>query len=357
MRCWILLNYFKSIKSYIEYLFVEKGLIKSEGNPIELEITAYALIQQWFRQKAMLLTILMLIMIMTVVFFWNAIVITIRPGQAGILFGRFSGTNIDHVYGEGLHLINPLDTLYIYEMRKQIAFHEFDVISIKGLTIHISLAIRYRPEYELLGILHQSIGPDYLDRVIIPQIESVMRKQLGNYTAEEIYTNEKGLLTQAILTALEEVGRNYVEVEDIIIRSINLPEDLVTSIEEKLQQEELMKSYEFRIQTAEKEAQRLEIEAKGINDYQKIIGESLTEAILLNKGIEATQALSLSKNAKIVVIGSGKNGLPIILGNDQAAKVASNEPSTKKNILAPARILLPTTTINTKTSESEDEKK
>jgi regulator of protease activity HflC (stomatin/prohibitin superfamily) len=337
---------------------VEKGLAKSDSNPIEVEVTAYALIQQWFRRKAMLLTILMLIVAMIVVFFWNSIVITIRPGQAGILFGRFSGTNIDHVYGEGLHVFNPLDTLYIYEMRKQIAFHEFDVISIKGLTIHISLAIRYRPEYELLGILHQSIGPDYLDRVIIPQIESVMRKQLGNYTAEEIYTNEKGLLTQAILTALEEVGRNYVEVEDIIIRSISLPPDLVKSIEEKLQQEEVLKSYEFRIQTADKEAQRLKIEAQGINNYQKIIGESLTEAILLNKGIEATQDLSRSNNAKIVVIGSGKNGLPIILGNDQASVSTNNKSSKdKEHTLAPAKILPSATTVDSKASALKDDKK
>ena len=319
---------------------VEKGLTKSDSTPIIVEATAYQLIQQWLRRKAMLFIILILVIIMTVVFFWNSIVITIKPGQAGILFGRFSGTNIDHVYGEGLHVFNPLDTLYIYEMRKQIAFHEFDIISIKGLTVHISLAVRYRPEYELLGILHQSIGPDYLDRVIIPQIESVMRKQLGNYSAEQIYTNEKGLLTQAILTALEEVGRNYVEVEDIIIRSISLPEEVVGSIEEKLQQEELMKSYVFRIRIAEEEAKRLKIEAQGINKNKKIIDKSLSEAILLNKGIEATQELSRSNNAKIVVIGSGKNGLPIILGNDQTTTVNSNKAlSDKKKTLAPAKIL------------------
>jgi len=308
----------------------------------DTDSTVYTSVRQWFRRKAMTLTILILISILILIFFWNSIVITIKPGEAGILFKRFSGTRIDQVYDEGLHIFNPLDTLYIYEVRKQIAFHEFDVISIKGLTIHISLAIRYRPEYELLGVLHQSIGPDYLDRVIIPQIESVMRKQLGNYTAEEIYTNEKGLLTQAILTALEEVGRNYVEVEDIIIRSITLPPDIVKSIEDKLQQEEVMKSYEFRILTAHEEAKRLKIEAKGIDDYQKIIGSSLSEAILLNKGIEATKGLSMSNNAKIVVIGSGKNGLPIILGSDQAAKVVTENqatPKDKKTLSPPNKII------------------
>ncbi len=263
--------------------------------------------------------VLALITALIFTFFFNRIIIRVESGQAAILFRLFSGTQIDHIYGEGLHIFSPLDTVYIYEVRKQVAFHEFDIISNKGLTIHLSLAVRYRPEYDLLGILHQRIGPDYLQRVILPQIESVMRKELGNYTAEQIYTNEAGLLTKAILTALEEVGRNYVEVEDIIIRSITLPPDIVAAIENKLQQEEFMKSYEFRTQTAEKEAARLKIEAEGIKTYHNIVNESLTESILRNKGIEATEKLAASPNAKVVIIGGGKDGLPIILNTDSAS--------------------------------------
>lgn len=272
--------------------------------------------RKWLRRKSPLLIILFLIGALIFTFFWNRIVITIESGEAGILFRRFSGTQIDKIYEEGLHIFSPLDTLYIYEVRKQVAYHEFDVISNKGLTVHLSLAIRFRPEYQLLGTLHQRIGPDYLNRVILPQIESVMRKSLGNYTAEQIYTNESGLLTNAILDALEEVGRNYVEVEDIIIRSISLPEKMVEAIEQKLQQEEFMKSYEFRMQTAQKEAERLQIEAGGIRDYHKIVNESLTESILRHKGIEATKELAASPNAKVVVIGSGKDGLPLILNTE-----------------------------------------
>ncbi len=273
-------------------------------------------LKQWLRRKSPLLIILSLISAIIFVFFWQRIVITIESGQAAILFKRFSGTEIDRIYEEGLHIFSPLDKVYIYEIRKQVAYHEFDVISNKGLSVHLSLAIRYRPEYELLGILHQSIGPDYLTRVILPQIESVMRKELGSYTAEQIYTNESGLLTSAILAALEEVGRNYVEVEDIIIRSITLPKELVIAIEDKLRQEEFMKSYEFRLQTAQKEAERLKVEAGGIKEYHQIVDESLTESILTHKGIEATQELAKSPNTKIVIIGGGKNGLPIILNTD-----------------------------------------
>ncbi len=287
-----------------------------------------SLFRQWLRRRLPLIIIVLLITTLIVTFFWQRIVITVNPGEAAILFRRFSGTEIDKIYEEGLHIFSPLDKVYIYEVRNQIALHDFNVISNKGLTVHLSLAIRYRPEYDLLGILHQQIGPDYLQRVIIPQIESVMRKQLGHYTAEQIYTNEAGLLTNAILTALDEVGRNYVEVEDIIIRSIDLPKDMVTAIEDKLKQEEFMKSYEFRMKTAEKEAERLKIEATGLRDYHSTINQALTEKTLRLKGIEATESLAKSSNAKIVIIGSGKDGLPIILNTDTGTPSSSTPAST-----------------------------
>ena len=298
-------------------------------------------IKQGFQRKFPLLVILLLITALVVTFFYDRIVITIESGEAAILFRRFSGTEIDKIYGEGLHVFSPLDVVHIYEVRNQVAYHEFDVITNKGLRVHLSLAIRYRPEYDLLGILHQRIGPDYLTRVILPQIESVMRKELGNYTAEEIYTNKAGLLTNAILTALEEVGRNYVEVEDIIIRSITLPAKIVTAIEHKLEQEEIMKSYEFRLQTAAKEAERLKIEGDGKKAYHQTLDESLSESILRYKGVEATEQLATSNNAKVVLIGSGRDGLPIILNTeptsfvqpppDNAAKIPETQTSAAAN--------------------------
>jgi Membrane protease subunits, stomatin/prohibitin homologs len=293
-------------------------------------ISAHARFKRWIRGKLPLVVVSTLITLLVVIFFFNRIVIIIHSGQAGVLYRMFGGgTETDTIYAEGIHIINPFNTMYLYEVRKQLARHEFDVITNKGLSIHLSLAVRYRPEYELLGILHQRIGSDYLNRVILPQIESVMRKQLGSYTAEQIYTNEEGLLTNAILSALDEVGRNYVEVEDIIIRSIALPPEIVTAIEDKLKQEEFMKSYEFRLQTAEKEAARLAVEAGGIKTYHDTINASLTEQILRNQGIKATEELAKSANAKVVVIGSGKDGLPIILGGDHG--VSTPAPTAPAN--------------------------
>ncbi len=286
--------------------------------------------KQWLKRNLPVIFIFCLLIALGVAVFWRLIVITVHSGEAAVLFERFSGTRVDKVYTEGLHIFNPIDIVQIYEIRKRIAFHDFDVISNKGLTVHLSLAIRYRPEVELLGLLHQQIGPNYLSRVILPQIESVMRKELGNYTAEQIYTNEAGLLTKAILKALDEVGRNYVEVDDIIIRSISLPPEIVHAIQDKLKQEEFMKSYEFRLQTAEQEAERKRIEARGVSDYHKIVDESLTETVLLHKGIDATEKLAQSDNAKVIVIGGDKDGLPLILNTGEYQAPTKQEKLQQK---------------------------
>lgn len=281
-----------------------------------------------FRKKP-LLTILLLVIAIIVVTFWNRIVITANVGEAGVLFRRFTGTEIDKIYKEGVHIISPLDIMTIYETRNQITLHEFDVLSVKGLRIHLAIAIRYRPQYDMLPTLHQRIGPDYLQRVVLPQIESVMRKQLGSYNADQIYTNENGLLNKAIVLAINEVGRNYVEVDDVIIRSLTLPQNIVKAIEDKLTQQEHLRSYEFRLQTATKEAQRKISEAKGIYEAQQIINKSLTPEVLAFEGIKATKELAKSQNAKIVVIGSGKNGLPLILGDKAFAPDDSTKPSNE----------------------------
>ncbi len=288
---------------------------------------------RWPRKKRHYLIIFLLILAILTVLLWHRIVITAYAGEAGVLFRRFSGTEIDVIYKEGVHIISPLDIMTVYETRNQIALHEFDVLSVKGLRIHLATAIRYRPRYDMLTTLHQQIGPDYLQRIVLPQIESVMRKQLGSYNADQIYTNENGLLNKAIVLAINEVGRNYVVVDDVIIRSLTLPDNIVKAIEDKLTQQEHLRSYEFRLKTATKEAQRKISEAKGINQAQHIIGESLTPEILAFEGIKATKELAKSQNAKIVVIGSGKNGLPLILGDNAfSTNPKSADPNINKQV-------------------------
>ena len=100
------------------------------------------------------------------------------------------------------------------------------------------------------------------------------------------------------------------------MRDVTLPPTIKDAIERKLRQEQEALEYEFRISKAQKEAERQIIEAQGKADANKILSASLTDKILQDKGIEATLELSKSGNSKVVVIGSGDSGLPIILGNN-----------------------------------------
>lgn len=269
----------------------------------------------WLRDKLPYLIVCTLILIIIVIYFWPRVFISIKPGEAGVLYRRFSGgTVIDRIYPERLHIVNPFNIMYIYDTRQQLVRHDMVALSNEGLPLSLFLAIRFKPEYDMLGILHQQVGPDYVNRIVVPQVESVLRRNIAENTAEDIYTNSGGVLTNIIVLAIEEVGRNFVEIEDIIIRSIELPDPVRESIEHKLVQEQILKTYDFRLETEAKEAERKRIEAEGITTYQSIISGTLSDQLIRWQGVQATLELSTSDNAKVVVVGGGEDGLPLILG-------------------------------------------
>lgn len=272
--------------------------------------------KRWAKEHAPHLIVGTLLLLLLLVVLWSRILIVVKPGQAGVLYRMLTtGTVTDHIYPEGLHILQPLNTMTIYDTRVQIVFHEFDVLTSSGLPIKLKLAVRYQPIYELLGVLHQQVGPDYANKIILPQIESVLRRNIGSYTPEDIYTNREGVLSKIITLALEEVGRKYIQVDDIIIRSVELPESVRKSIESKLVNEQQFLAYQFKLKAEQEEAKRKEIEAAGVDSYQKIISSSLTDKLIEWHGIQATLELAKSPNTKVVVVGSSKNGLPIILGD------------------------------------------
>jgi regulator of protease activity HflC (stomatin/prohibitin superfamily) len=276
----------------------------------------------WFKRKIPLLIVIILILLLLLVFFWNRIVITISSGEAGVLYQRlFGGTVTDYVYAEGIHLVLPWDTMYIYNVRIQTKLHDFEVLTNRGLPITLTLAIRYRPEYETVGILHQQVGPDYVNTIIVPQIESELRKQIGHYNPEDIYVNKENILSEIFVSALEELAQKYVKVNDVVIRAVTLPPEVKQAIENKLVEEQLHQAYVFKLKREEQEAERKRIEARGIRDYQEIISKTLNDRLIKWQGIQATLQLSESENAKVIVIGGGKDGLPII-GN---VPIESNE--------------------------------
>jgi regulator of protease activity HflC (stomatin/prohibitin superfamily) len=249
-----------------------------------------------------------------IVYFWSNIVITIHSGELGILYRRlFGGTVVDRVYGEGLKIVWPWNIMTVYNVRYQTTPHTLEVLTSKGLKITVSLSIRYRPETEVLGVLHQVVGPDYLQKIVIPEVEATLRTVLGRYDAEEIYTTKKGIVQQVVNESLEQVSQRFVKIDNVMITGVELPAKIKEAIETKLEEQQLAEAYEFKLERERKEAERKRIEAAGIRDYNTLIESSLSEKVLKWKGVEATRDLSKSENSKVVIIGGGKDGLPVIL--------------------------------------------
>jgi regulator of protease activity HflC (stomatin/prohibitin superfamily) len=244
--------------------------------------------------------------------------LTIDAGNKGVLFRKFGGgLDMDKQYGQGFHVIAPWNTMFIYDVRKQQAEESMDVLSSNGLSITVDVTVIYRPDESKLPQLHNLIGTDYFNKIIIPEVRSSVRKIIGRYTPEELYSSKREVVQTEIQNETNKVlASNYINLDAVLIRSVTLPPTIKAAIESKLKQEQESLEYEFRLQKEQKEAERKSIEAKGIQNFQKIISESISEKLLTWKGVEATQDLAKSPNTKIVVVGGGKNGLPLILNTD-----------------------------------------
>jgi prohibitin 1 len=245
--------------------------------------------------------------------------VNIDAGEAGVLWKRFAGGVVTDKppLGEGFHLVAPWNKVIIYEVRQQELTEKMKVLSSNGLDIQLEATAWFQPEADKLGKLHQTKGINYLDRVLKPAMRSAARSVVGRYTPEQIYSSKRDAIQQEILDETRKIVENqYIQLNDILVRDVTLPTAIKDAIERKLGQEQESLEYKFRIEKAQKEAQKQIIEAQGKADANRILSASLTDKILQDKGIEATLRLAQSPNAKVVIIGSGKDGMPIILGNN-----------------------------------------
>jgi regulator of protease activity HflC (stomatin/prohibitin superfamily) len=241
---------------------------------------------------------------------------TVDSGRAAVLWKFFGGTQPD-VFGEGVHLIAPWNRLTRYDVRTQDAKEMLHILANNGLSVSLETSIRYRPMRDELPKLHAEIGPGFYEVILAPVVRSEARKVGGRFSPEEIYASKREAVEQAIL---EEVRRavtgRHIDLEAILIRDVDLPDNIKTAINEKLEEEQKALKMEFTLNRERQEAERKRIEAQGIADFQRIVATGISEQLLRWKGIEATEKIAHSSNAKVVVIGSGKDGLPLILGGN-----------------------------------------
>lgn len=248
----------------------------------------------------------------------SSIFFTISATERAVIFYKFSGgLDKDNVIAPGFHMKAPWNELYIYPVNETSSDENMDVLDKNGLSIHVDMSVRYFPDPGKIGYIHEQFTSSFERVFVIPEVRSTVRQVMGRFTAEEIYSTKRAEVELAIKMETEKIlSANHVNATAVLIRSIVLPEQIKNAIESKLQQEQEALAYQFRLDKEKSEAERKRIAAEGESRANLIINSSLTSALLKMRGIEATLELSKSPNTKVVVVGSGGDGLPLILGNN-----------------------------------------
>jgi len=241
-------------------------------------------------------------------------VVIVPAGSVGVK--DFFGNVSDDVLSSGIHLVNPLYSIHKMSIRTEELKETANVPSREGLVMALEVSLLYSLRKDKAPQVFKTLGAEYVDVVVEPSLRSVVRGVTASYDAKALYTAEREHIATEIMThlvpVLEERG---VFAEKLLLRSIALPPILAGAIEKKLEAEQQSEQMKFVLQKESQEAERKRIEASGIAKYQEIVSKGISETLLRWKGIEATEKLSTSSNSKVVIIGSGKDGLPLILGS------------------------------------------
>lgn len=295
------------------------------------------------------------------------IVVTIEPGHSGVLWARFSGgtdtaekSNFQIVesedmnsaadgtvgsepanpvafsrpkYPEGTHFKWPWNRVYPYDIRLQALTTTFDALSSDGLSVSLTVAMRWMLVEQDLGALHKEIGPKYLDSMLLPTLSSIVRHELAEHTSLELFSSVRLEMQARVLARMKEdmtlkyrpqdARESYVVVEDVLFAGVVLPPSVANAINDKMIAQQRSDAYRYRLSSERQESERKAIEADGIRAFQATVNSSISPGYLQWKGIDATLELAKSNNAKVVVIGGGKDGMPIILGG-----LDNNNPPT-----------------------------
>jgi regulator of protease activity HflC (stomatin/prohibitin superfamily) len=299
------------------------------------------------------LSIVLMVTLLVGVVLWPYMVVTVPSGHVAVLWYRFPGfdaycwcltdrgtvLNPRELREEGLHVIAPWNRLFIYDLRLQSISETYHAISKDGVSVIAQINTRYQLLHNSVGVLHKFIGPEYFLTILSPEIGAEARQVIARYTAQEVYTSRDKIQqdirdeAQKILAdklnklvqpaAMDESGPQHYDdflassilVLDTLVLGMDLPASIVAAINRQTEQFYMIQEYKFRVEREAEESRRKMIEANGIAAFQRTVSQGISDSYLRWQGINATLALAQSSNAKIVIIGSGKDGLPIILGN------------------------------------------
>lgn len=257
----------------------------------------------------------------------TACVKQIDAGEVGVkvLFGSVQSD----VLNSGLHIVNPLLDIRKMDVKTQnytmSGVHDegnktgddaIRVLASDGLEVTIDLTVLYRVIANDAPRLLKETGEDYRDKIVRPITRTKIRDNAVYYQAVELFSTRRDEFQQRIYKSIEDdFKKRGLLLEQLLVRNITLPNSVKASIESKINAEQDAKKMEFVLLKEKQEAERKRVEAQGIADYQKIINTGLTEQQLQYEQIKALKELSLSSNAKVIVMG--KSGAPIIIDGKQ----------------------------------------
>jgi regulator of protease activity HflC (stomatin/prohibitin superfamily) len=242
----------------------------------------------------------------------------IGPSERAVIFYPFgNGLDKEQIIEPGTHMKAPWNDVIMYEVAEITSEENMDINDKNGLPIHVDVSVRYFPMPSKIGDIHEKFTKDYVNRLVIPEVRSVSRQVMAKYTAEEIYSTKRAEVEVSIKSETEKIlNANFVNATAVLIRSIKLPDQIRVAIESKLQQEQEALAYQYRLDKEKSEAERKRIAAEGEARANNIVNSSLSDKLLKMRGIEATLELAKSPNSKVVIVGSGGDGMPLILGNN-----------------------------------------
>ncbi|MCX6120892.1 MAG: prohibitin family protein [Ignavibacteriales bacterium] len=281
-------------------------------------VSAYAWIKNTIKRvwhkHWLKITIATLIAILLFVFFWKDMVISIYSGELGLRWSRFSGTKLDKIYDEGIHVIWPWDKMYIYSTRLQTQNDTMNILTAEGLTVRVEFSYRFYALKDSIPTIHKKLGPTYADTFVKNEVEAASMAIIGNFTPQQLYQMSTLMIQSTIKYYLgKQLLEENVVMDDYLLRKLSLPELVSSAIERKMVAQQLVEEFNYKLITEEKEKRRKIIEAEGIRQFE----ETSKIPILKWKGLEVTSEFAKSNNAKIIIMGNGKNDLPLLLNTDE----------------------------------------
>jgi prohibitin 1 len=239
---------------------------------------------------------------------------TVVPaGNVGVV--DFFGTVSEKGLPQGINFVNPLARVVKFPIQTQEHKELMQVLSREGLTIGLEISVLYRRNPDSASRVYQTVlDGDYQTIVLVPQFRSISRAVTASFNASALYSTERERLGQSIQSELANmISPRGIIVESTPLRNVALPTQLTEAIEQKQRADQESQRMEFVLAKERQEAERKRIEARGISDFQTIVSQGISDQLLRWKGVEATEKLANSPNTKVIIVGSGKDGLPVIL--------------------------------------------